>query len=65
MTKCIDCKQDKDTFSEEWDYKQCEPCSINQMNKEECIMCGDTATHFESTTTKAACCKCWGDCSHG
>ena len=30
----------------------------------ECFMCGGVATHFESTTPKAVCCECWGDCSH-
>jgi len=30
--------------------------------RDKCIMCGDTATHFEATTTKGACCNCCGDC---
>lgn len=30
--------------------------------EDECVICGDTATHFEATTTKAACCNCCGDC---
>lgn len=29
--KCVICKQDKDKFSQEWDYAQCEPCSISEV----------------------------------
>ena len=31
MGKCITCDKEKDKFSEEWGYKQCEPCSIEEM----------------------------------
>jgi len=28
MSKCITCKQDKDKFSQEWAYAQCQQCSM-------------------------------------
>lgn len=31
MSRCITCGKEKDKFSEENDYKQCEPCSIEEM----------------------------------
>ena len=35
MSKCITCEGEKDAFSREWGYQQCEPCSINSMVREE------------------------------
>ena len=34
MNKCITCKKEKDLFSKEWDYAQCEPCSIDEVANE-------------------------------
>ena len=28
MSKCVTCKQDKDKFSMEWEYQQCQACSM-------------------------------------
>ncbi len=28
MSKCITCGEEKDSFSKENDYKECEPCSM-------------------------------------
>ena len=28
MNKCITCKQEKDRFSREWEYQQCQACSM-------------------------------------
>ena len=30
-----------------------------------CYMCGDKATHENSTDNKAVCCTCWGNCPKG
>ena len=34
VSKCITCEQPKDNFSQEWDYQQCQPCSISNLNPE-------------------------------
>jgi hypothetical protein len=31
MNECITCKKEKDNFSIEWDYDQCETCSIDDI----------------------------------
>ena len=28
MSKCITCKKTKDRFSREWEYQQCQACSM-------------------------------------
>ena len=30
MSKCITCKQKKDEFSQEWEYAQCQTCSMKE-----------------------------------
>jgi hypothetical protein len=32
VSKCITCEQPKDNFSQEWDYQQCQSCSMNNLN---------------------------------
>jgi len=32
MSKCVTCKQDKDKFSEEWEYAQCQECSMKEVS---------------------------------
>ena len=34
MNKCITCKQQKDTFSQEWEYQQCQSCSMKGVESE-------------------------------
>jgi hypothetical protein len=32
VSKCVTCKQPKDKFSQDWDYQQCQSCSISNLN---------------------------------
>ena len=32
VSKCVTCEQPKDNFSQEWDYQQCQSCSMNNLN---------------------------------
>jgi hypothetical protein len=34
MSKCVICHKTKDQFSQDYGYKQCEACSINEVANE-------------------------------
>jgi hypothetical protein len=34
MSKCITCKKTKDRFSREWEYQQCQACSMQEVEGE-------------------------------
>lgn len=34
MSKCVTCNQDKDKFSQDWEYQQCQSCSMKEGENE-------------------------------